>query len=199
MQPTRIYGILLGMNDMMRLFQRNKLNDNIINIYLQMLTTKHAGFYAHNSFFYQFLVRDDQYEYSRVSRWTKNVNLFDYKKILVPIHVNENHWILIVIDLITKKINHYDSIGSINTVYMEHLLCYIKDEWYAKMATDLNTKEWRCETVGDVPRQNNGDDCGVFVCQFAKQIVIDGDVNQVNQSDMNYYRSEMINEIHALF
>jgi len=195
MKPMKIFGIPLCMDDMTRLLQKNHLNDNIINIYLQSLSKKYPGCYTHNSFFYQLSMK---YTFAQISRWTKDVNLFTFNFILVPIHINENHWTLAIINVTTKKIEYYDSNGDTNVKCMEHLLNYIRAEWYERTSSDFDTNAWICETVANVPQQTNDDDCGVFLCQFAKMIVSGGDVNQVNQKDINYYRNEIISDFFEL-
>lgn len=59
--------------------------------------------------------------------------------------------------------------GGNGMYYMEGLMQYIKDEWKSKKGSDLpDADEWKLVTCEpDVPRQENGYDCGVFTCMFA--------------------------------
>ncbi|CAF1369585.1 unnamed protein product [Adineta steineri] len=52
-------------------------------------------------------------------------------------------------------------------------------------------------TVGywkSVPQQKNTNDCGVFICQFAKYLARQWLIN-LTQEDMPRFRQQMINEI----
>jgi Ulp1 family protease len=51
-----------------------------------------------------------EYKFKKVKWWKRN-NLFEMKKkIFIPINVSNYHWVLVVIDIEKKKIQHYDSI-----------------------------------------------------------------------------------------
>jgi Ulp1 family protease len=103
-------------------------------------------------------------------------NIFDFKIIYLPANINNNHWILIVIDVEKRKIFGFDSSNKheTNSNNMVHKYCgYIKqfilDDLIRK--TDYTniqketTNEWHIDH-NYLPnnQQNNGYDCGVFVC-----------------------------------
>jgi len=46
-----------------------------------------------------------------------------------------------------------------------------------------------------IPQQENGDDCGVFVCQGAKCFVFQEDITFLNQAWVKGRRDEMMEEI----
>ena len=81
------------------------LNDNIINFYLSHLenitqTSSLGTLCIFNTFFYSKLVKNG---YNLIKKWIKN-NVFEYDKILVPIHLTA-HWSLIVIRPALKKLS----------------------------------------------------------------------------------------------
>jgi hypothetical protein len=102
-------------------------------------------------------------------------NIFDFKIIYLPANVNKNHWILIVIDVEKRKIFGFDSLQKHGTKdNMVHKYCdfikqFILDDLNHKIDyTDIQketTNEWHIDH-NYLPnnQQNNGYDCGVFVC-----------------------------------
>jgi len=113
------YGIQIDWQTLCRLAPDEWLDDELINFYLRLLddrskrnfksTTvpKERKLKCHfwNSFFYPTLtVSRGKYDYSRVQRWSKEVDLFDMDKIITPIHL-ESHWCLAVINFQKKDLN----------------------------------------------------------------------------------------------
>ncbi|XP_032380808.1 uncharacterized protein LOC116694954 isoform X3 [Etheostoma spectabile] len=98
----------LGLEDLSTLEEQNWLNDQIINMYgeLIMEATQHKVHFF-NSFFHKQLVAKG---YDGVKRWTKKVDLFSKWLLLFPIHL-EIHWSLITVTMATKTISYYDSQG----------------------------------------------------------------------------------------
>lgn len=193
MKTQTINGITLEHRDMQRLLQKEQLNDSVIDAYLSKVIASSYDFYAFNTFFYPKLV---QYGHEGVAKWTKRCDLFSYKSIFVPIHINGNHWTLAVIHNQLQRIDYYDSLGNGNAQCIDTLLQYVADEWRAKKHTELDIDRWQSYEPGTlVPQQKNTYDCGVFMCQFVRAIVEGGDVSLIQQCDINYYRNCMINDI----
>lgn len=117
----------------------NKLNDEIINFFFNLLqekSKKNLEFKIQyfNSFFYEKLSKlHSGYNYSAVERWTKNDKIFENSKILIPIHL-PNHWTLAVVNFISQKIIYYDSLAVQNATQAEtiqkNLFQYLKDEFF---------------------------------------------------------------------
>jgi Ulp1 protease family, C-terminal catalytic domain len=74
----------------------NWVNDHIIEFYLQMVVRRstleeNTGMprvHAMNTYFYTRLINSG---YSSVQNWTKNIDIFSYSLILIPIHL-DLHW-----------------------------------------------------------------------------------------------------------
>lgn len=98
----------LRLEDLGTLEEQNWLNDQIINMYgeLIMEATEHKVHFF-NSFFHKQLVAKG---YDGVKRWTKKVDLFSKWLLLIPIHL-EIHWSLVTVTMATKTISYYDSQG----------------------------------------------------------------------------------------
>ncbi|KAL2431212.1 hypothetical protein ABEF95_000190, partial [Exophiala dermatitidis] len=94
--------------DLRRLDDDEFLNDNLISFFMQYLETYlersnpelYRDMYFFNTYFYEALTKNVKgkkgINYDAVSRWTKNINIFKRKFVVVP--VNENfHWYLTII------------------------------------------------------------------------------------------------------
>jgi hypothetical protein len=157
------------------------LNDEIINFYLQILKQRDTELcqlhsdrkpsYFFSSYFMAKLLEGGCYSYKRVKRWAKGVDMFAQDKIFVPINIQNNHWVLVVVYMQEKKIVYYDSFKSSNTRYVNVILQWLQDSFREKKNGILDIQEWKRiyetnqngEQICGQPRQKNGRDCGVFV------------------------------------
>ncbi|XP_032982074.1 sentrin-specific protease 5 isoform X2 [Rhinolophus ferrumequinum] len=99
---------MLDMDDLATLDGQNWLNDQVINMYGELImdaVPEKVHFF--NSFFHRQLVTKG---YNGVKRWTKKVDLFKKSLLLIPIHL-EVHWSLITVTLSNRIISFYDSQG----------------------------------------------------------------------------------------
>ncbi|CAF1362599.1 unnamed protein product [Adineta steineri] len=171
----------------------NWLNDEIINFYLALVAREsgHDGYprvYAFNSFFYEKLKKDKP-EHSSWSRYMDTIDFFNYHIVLIPIHL-ENHWTLVTIDFSSHCISYYDSLGGKNDKCLDLIHNFV-EHMYAmkKLQASWIVGYWK-----SVPQQKNTNDCGVFICQFAKYLARQWLIN-LTQEDMPRFRQQMINEI----
>jgi len=104
--------------------------------------------------------------FKHVKSWTKKFDLFALDKVLVPVHVNGNHWIMMVADMRAKTITTYDSLGKDNAWAAEALHRYLQ---FKAIDDDKNVPDdWEfIPLLKDVPQQKNTFDCGVFAARFA--------------------------------
>jgi len=188
----------LERKDLRRLQHTEWLNDEVVNFYMNVVLTKRCkelGNKCHffNSFFYPLLSSGGGYNYSRVQKWTKSIDIFALDKVLVPIHLG-NHWCLAVVNFRDKRFEYYDSLGGENKKCLERLEKYVKDEYKTKHNGEYDTSQWEFHTPLDIPHQQNGYDCGVFMCKFADYSSKNKPFN-FNQNHMKYFRQRMILEI----
>ncbi|KAJ7325007.1 hypothetical protein JRQ81_018027 [Phrynocephalus forsythii] len=109
---TSAFKLNVTRGDIQTLKNQQWLNDVVINFYMNLLVerNKRPGFpnlYAFSTFFYPKL---NLAGYNAVRRWTKEVDIFQYDMILVPIHIRV-HWALVVIDMRRETITYFDSMG----------------------------------------------------------------------------------------
>lgn len=192
------FNLIITRQDIETLVEDQWLNDNIINFYMNLLMERSQQnpenlprVYALNTFFIPCLLRSG---YSAVRRWTKNVNIFAYDIIVVPVHVDNVHWCMAIIDLKNKNLKYYDSLGKANPQVVDALEDYLKQESLDKQNQPFDTTLFTTEALADTPQQTNGSDCGVFSCMIAENITRNNEIT-ISQNDIPYLRQRMILEI----
>lgn len=181
------------------------LNDEVINLYLELLKErerrepkKFLKCHFFNTFFYKKLISGrDGYDYKSVRRWTTQrklgYSLFDCDKIFVPIH-QEIHWCLAVINKRDAKFQYLDSLKGMDSRVLKVLARYYVDEVKDKTGKDIDVSTWEKEYVEDLPEQENGFDCGVFMIKYA-DFYSRGLGLCFNQEHMPYFRRRTAKEV----
>ena len=88
----------------------------------------------------------------------KNLDIFAADKIIIPINISDNHWIMGVIFMNKKRIKIYNSMGTDGRQYLVPLFCYIKDKHWTKKYCQLpDAKSWKLiPAKRNMPQQKNG-------------------------------------------
>ncbi|XP_073152080.1 ubiquitin-like-specific protease ESD4 [Henckelia pumila] len=181
------------------------LNDEVINLYVELLKErekrepqKFLKCHFFNSFFYKKLIAGKGgYNFQSVRRWTTpkklGYNLLDCDKIFVPIH-KINHWCLAVINKKDEKFQYLDSLKGGDNKVMKMLARYYIDEAKDKSGKDIDVSSWEEEFVEDLPEQENGYDCGMFMLKYAD--FYSRDIGLCfSQENMPYFRRRTAKEI----
>ncbi|KAK7387910.1 hypothetical protein VNO78_22708 [Psophocarpus tetragonolobus] len=181
------------------------LNDEVINLYLELLKErerrepqKFLKCHFFSTFFYKRLISGKNgYDFKSVRRWTSQkklgYGLHECDKIFVPIH-QEIHWCLAVINKKDKKFQYLDSLRGVDRHVMKVLAGYIVDEIKDKTGKDIDVSSWEKEFVEDLPEQQNGYDCGVFMIKYADFYSRNLGLC-FNQEHMPYFRRRTAKEI----
>uniref|UniRef100_A0A3Q1BBA4 Ubiquitin-like protease family profile domain-containing protein n=2 Tax=Amphiprion TaxID=80969 RepID=A0A3Q1BBA4_AMPOC len=180
----------LSLEDLGTLEEQNWLNDQIINMYgeLIMEATEHKVHFF-NSFFHKQLVAKG---YDGVKRWTKKVDLFSKWLLLIPIHL-EIHWSLVTVTMATKTISYYDSQGIHNSVCYQNIMKYLQSEAREKKQTAFQ-KGWKITIIKGIPQQKNDSDCGVFVLEYCRRLSVKQPL-LFSQEDMPHIRKRIYKEL----
>jgi Ulp1 family protease len=169
------------------------LNDEVIHGFFQLLFTADAKLCAVDSsrkkslFFKSFFISkllnefdtnptvEGEYDYKQVRKWKKSKYLFDADKLIIPINKGGNHWVCAVVSMLDKTIDVLDSLGNSGIHYQMTLLRYLQDEHMDQKGGPLpDLESWRLIPPRETtPQQQNLNDCGVFVCQFAAAVLFD--------------------------
>ncbi|NWI06938.1 SENP2 protease, partial [Tichodroma muraria] len=194
---SKAFKLTVTREDICTLQPQGWLNDRIMNFYMGLLVerSKKEGYpavYAFNTFFYSKL---SSTSHKGVKKWTKGVDIFEHDVILVPIHLRI-HWTLLVVDLREKTIKYFDSLGQKGDHICKTVLKYLEEESREKRNIELTASEWTLHSMGteEIPQQDNGSDCGVFVCKFADFISRDKPII-FTPEHMPYFRRKMVWEI----
>ncbi|KAF2085065.1 hypothetical protein K490DRAFT_59050 [Saccharata proteae CBS 121410] len=89
------------------------------------------------------------------------------KTVILPLHVNGNHWALAVANLMTGEMQYFDTLeisGALGSAGMKALTrCFGKR---LRNMGRCERVEWKT-MIEDVPQQENGYDCGIYVLVYA--------------------------------
>ncbi|XP_078284281.1 uncharacterized protein LOC144609653 [Rhinoraja longicauda] len=181
---------VLTMDDLSTLYGQNWLNDQVMNMYGDLVMDSVPDkVHFFNSFFYDKLRTKG---YDGVKRWTKNVDIFNKDLLLIPIHL-EVHWSLISVDVRQRTITYFDSQRTLNRRCPKHIGKYLQAEAVKKNRQDFY-EDWKGYFKMNVARQNNDSDCGAFVLQFCKCLALEQPFS-FTQQDMPKLRRQIYKEL----
>jgi len=202
-------GIAITQHDLLTLTGLRWLNDHIIEFYLQMVHKRSLRpelreepfrfptVYPMNTYFFTRLCQGG---YEKVKNWTKNVDIFSYDLVVIPVHQQEIHWACIIVDFRVPGVFYYDSLQGeeadviISRAFLSKVINYLYQEHkHKKEGEELDLKVF-VKVVEGCPQQENGSDCGLFLCKIVEAQSRDVQV-EFKQHDMLYFRQRMIWEI----
>lgn len=167
------------------------LNSTVIEYYLKSLEAEDSRLVAFSPFFITKLSSDG---FNSVRRWLKmkKKDILNIDKMLIPINVNENHWVCAMVDFKNKKILYLDSLCNTSNrssfMYLERIKDYVIKQSERKIGQDFELVHLPSQ------QQNNGFDCGIFILmnllQLAKDIPF-----ILTQKDASDFRYHIANEI----
>ncbi|XP_028654261.1 sentrin-specific protease 3-like isoform X2 [Erpetoichthys calabaricus] len=181
---------VLTMDDLSTLYGQNWLNDQVMNMYGDLVmdaVPEKVHFF--NSFFYDKLRTKG---YDGVKRWTKNVDIFKKELLLIPIHL-EVHWSLVSVDVTKRSITYFDSQRTLNRRCPKHIAKYLQAEAVKKDKIEF-FDGWKGYFKMNVARQNNDSDCGAFVLQYCKCLAL-AQPFSFTQQDMPKLRRQIYKEL----
>lgn len=111
--------------------------------------------------------------------------------VLVPAG-NDVHWVLMVINFESKKIEFYNSMEGGGEPRESKYFAMLKTR-LENTTLDYVTK-WPA-VVKDAPQQEDAYNCGVFVCQFMRMIAQNKKVDSIQAENILAYRKHMLLDI----
>ncbi len=175
------------------------MRSDIIDAYFHMLQLREADsvdssgvHFFTTSFASQLFTKDGKFSYDAVARYTRRSRIqewgqkrdaiLDCRYLYIPACVNDNHWILIVVDVSQLEVKLYDPMASFKSLspvktyvgeyrdLMNAVSRYVMKQWTADQR-ETRRWLWSYEAVKDIPLQNrisqNWWDCGVYVMTYA--------------------------------
>jgi len=103
-------------------------------------------------FYFQLTRKGEKSGWESVKRWTKHLNIFSKRKLLIPINFSSQkycHWLLICVHMDEKKICYYNSAkGAVDQKeYMSNILNYLFEERLNRLKSILNISEWHLDDI----------------------------------------------------
>ena len=150
--------------------------------------------YQHNN--------SNKYNYADVRNFTRarradksqqHIDIRTKSLLIVPINVNNTHWVLVVAFMQQKKIMYYDSFNQNGNSYMKTIQRYIGDEIRVNCKGVEDMKKWQLANVR-VPQQRNNYDCGICVLMNV-DLLLQNKPLTYNANDMTDYRVKVANDI----
>ncbi|KIN01437.1 hypothetical protein OIDMADRAFT_145504 [Oidiodendron maius Zn] len=200
---TSVGGTELRLKDFQTLLGRNAwLNDEIINSYIEWVVdaankaaaqapfavgdfaNKVPQFIAHNSFFYENLIKKGPSSTQGLMRRKKapGTLLLEVDSVFVPI-CKGAHWTVGVVRPVAKTIEYFDSMGGNGRQFTD-----LMRQWLAFQLGDAYIEaEWKVPRTA-CAHQSNGYDCGVFVCTNAFCVALGLDTFCYTERDMTQQR-----------
>jgi sentrin-specific protease 1 len=161
-------------------------------------------FHVFNTHFYNFLTTDVK-DVDRIARWSngcgayyEKTDLFDLDVVIIPQNLRNAHWVMSCIRVQLKIIEFYDSMFGTGEDHFKLIMDFLVLHYSQVRGGNFDRTGWklinrrvRCLYVSakldrinrniicfsqDIPRQTNGYDCGVFVCNYVECILLNNSV-----------------------
>ncbi len=191
---------MLPRDSLRKLKPETWLNDSIIDIFLHIVEVSRnveksrlGEVYCGNPWFVQHLMKgeNDQVK-AAFDRVKERINFANCKKILLPYNFQSNHWVLLEVDVEKKKVIARDSLFLIES--SDEVFKKIEDFWDMCLKDIYNVSttplERRILSAHEYPSQDNGDDCGVFLCAAALYCAFSKAID-FNASSIKVFRKQM--------
>jgi len=113
-------------------------------------------------------------------------DIFLLDKLFIPINHPGVHWALVCVFVLAKTICYYDSLGEVGGSAVSAILKYLEWEHMRKYGKEL-PQGWRLIPDTPCPRQDNGNDCGVYICMFMDYLSLGRplDVTRITHDEVN--------------
>lgn len=158
------------------------LNDEIINgvgVLLQRTFGNNHSFHIVSSYFFSHCLTEGMYDYSKVRTWMKTSDVLKCEFLIFPRN-HSFHWTVIFVDMVNHRIWNLDSLAKMkkdkekvkeavdeDKEFLTNVILKWLVDKHADEKEPFDSKVWTVHRTPDnLPRQNNGVDCGVFVCCY---------------------------------
>lgn len=157
------------------------LTDEVINFYFNLLARQREGVYSISSYCLN----------SAAKHFFDHLIDEDVKLILVPVHLNGNHWCLYSFSIGKREAVIRDSLHSRITEEHKQALRLIKKEIQNRLNIIGKWKNFYCIK----PKQLNSNDCGIFTIANAEYVSRGVDEPNYGQSSIREFRLKILAQI----
>ena len=188
----------LKVGDYIRLGSGRWLNDNLIAGYFSLIAARSFRLTTGN----QIQVIDSNFfvvEIGRRHKYVKKLrcqNMFNLHMLMFPIHVENSHWILAVVDFRLEQIAMYDSLHKSHQAKLDYLLSFLQEEAGLRTLA-VNFTRWTTVHLEN-PRQTGTTDCGVFACATGDYLAQGLDLDYT-EDHVPLFRLKMVRDLRRGF
>ena len=200
-------GTALNLGDFQKVLVRTAwLNDEIVNAYIDTVVdaanqaandemavrgekpSSVPKFMAHNTYFYKDLVLKGPACSVRLMKrkGAAGKDILELDTLFIPMMEGNNHWTLGVVRPIARTIEYFNSMGGHSTAFVDNMKNWLKHHMRDAYVED----EWKVLKT-PCARQNNGYDCGVFVCTNVLCIAVGFDTTCYTEPEMAIQRKRI--------
>ena len=173
-------------NSLQRLVTGLDTDAAIVDGYLHILQERYPGVKCMGSSFFSKLYNPggthqhmprDTFNMGYASHHFNNVNIHQYKLILIPVLV-KRHWTLIAVDMEAAQIRYLNPQGGGGATYLSIIKRWLAQRWHRSCDTEFPVDRWRCLTAHEeyIPQQTDDISCGIFIMMFAELLAQGKDI-----------------------
>ena len=152
------------------------LNDDLIDIYLQMVERRSLSVYglrvkALETFFYTGLC-SRSFNRERTSRNLSKIDIFACDLLVIPVHLS-THWCVAIVNFNDRRLRYYDSMAKVNDglwAKNRDPVAKIRDflDFHHQAVKGCPLPELKLAFPTNIPQQDNFDDCGMFLLKIGR-------------------------------
>ena len=188
------HSIKITREDMSTMREGRWFNTAIVDVYMQLIEKRSLNCSSLpkvkviSVFFYLKLMESEDKKH--MERWVGD-SLTMKDMVIFPI-LWSDHYSLIIFQVDSGVINYLDS--SLHSRHHSNIPYNMKNflEQYFKRRNIRKLVSVR--KIEDIPHQNNGNDCGPFICMYGERATREEEAN-FSQKDINYLRMKMASDI----
>ena len=145
------------------------LKDDVLDAYMALLQQRSASSSKKHKFFpthfYQ-LISAENYHIRTGLQYVRDEDILEWDFLYIPINVNENHWVLVMVDLQGGRLFPMDPLGGnlkTETAYVKRFL-----DDLVQLRKPTMPKPWGRVMLHGIPTQGDNYNCGVYVLLYAE-------------------------------
>lgn len=139
--------------------------------------------------------------------YTRRYPLFSFKRLFIPINLDNTHWVFVMVDLVQREIVYYDSMGgNANAAFTIKIMGLIS-QWLQLEAVERReinfiVNAWKQVVMekGTIPLQKDGYNCGLYVIKNILHLATEPprDKTKFNSLDETSYTIKDIDELRLI-
>lgn len=193
----------LKLIDIQTLKLKADVSDDVLSKYYDLLSEKYPNKCFMSPHLYNYLMAEGD-EFIK-NQYFPNNKFLTCQQTFIPIHVNidetKGHWVLVVINIHENDNNKYDvSIAYFDSMSTQRTIggrnaLFTLEQFVKHIIPKNKLGEIVTEQETNIPQQNNGYDCGVFVLLATRFLAESLPLELYSQKDINEQRFKIAYEL----